>query len=326
MYRGSRKSLTLYELAGQDYRSNMQEKPQPRDLRTLVHQLRTSENPYVALLREAAWVLGVVGGIALILFLFAGTWPAAVTIESTSMVPHMNVGDLVIVMEKDRFGGLQTWTDGKASGRMKYGDYGDVIIYRPNGAGTVHPIIHRAMTEIGAGKPVPIFANPYRGQVTPLEYRPLTVSNMSVGGYAVLYNGTLNASWNITADRSAIGIRSAIGQYIIPSEFQAPGAGYVWESAAPSPHAGYITKGDNNGLSDQATAYQGLGQLEPVKEEWVVGKALFVVPLIGYLPLHIVEVAIVVFGLMILYELYQRRKSNAGKPGQGRPPGRKRKD
>ncbi|MCK7507936.1 MAG: S26 family signal peptidase [Desulfobacterales bacterium] len=48
------------------------------------------------------WVVAVVGCIALALFLICGTWPAVVTIESESMVPNMNVGDLVVVVQKDR--------------------------------------------------------------------------------------------------------------------------------------------------------------------------------------------------------------------------------
>jgi signal peptidase len=54
--------------------------------------------------------------------------------------------------------------------------------------------------------------------------------------------------------------------------------------------------------------------IEPVKEEWIVGKALFSVPLVGYLPLHILEVTIVIVCLMVIHELYLRsRQENQGK-------------
>ena len=103
------------------------------------------------------------------------------------MIPNMNIGDLVVVVQKDRFGELQTWDDGKVSGYKKFGDYGDVIIYRPNGITDMwasvgllplskqHPIIHRAMTWTEAGEPVPLYINIYRGSVTPTGYLPLTV-------------------------------------------------------------------------------------------------------------------------------------------------------
>ncbi|HOI14555.1 MAG TPA: S26 family signal peptidase, partial [Methanoculleus sp.] len=51
---------------------------------------RESDHPVISLARDLLWVVAVVGGIALLLYLFAGTWPAVVTIESESMVPNMN--------------------------------------------------------------------------------------------------------------------------------------------------------------------------------------------------------------------------------------------
>ncbi|MDD1674538.1 MAG: S26 family signal peptidase, partial [Methanomicrobiales archaeon] len=84
--------------------------------------LRRSTNPWVVLLRDMLWVVGVVGGIALSIFLICGTWPALVAVESESMVPHMNVGDLIVVVEKDRFGVLQTREEGNLTGHSSFGD------------------------------------------------------------------------------------------------------------------------------------------------------------------------------------------------------------
>ncbi len=91
----------------------MAENNKKRDIRTLVSQFRTSDHWAVSLARDLLWIVAVVGGIALALFLICGTWPAVVTIESQSMVPHMNVGDLVIVVQKDRYGSFETWVEGK---------------------------------------------------------------------------------------------------------------------------------------------------------------------------------------------------------------------
>ncbi|MDN5341082.1 MAG: signal peptidase, partial [Euryarchaeota archaeon] len=77
-----------------------------------IRAFRESDRPVVSLARDLLWVAAVVGGIALALFLFSGTWPAVVTIESESMVPNMNVGDLVLVVDEDRFGPLTTWAEG----------------------------------------------------------------------------------------------------------------------------------------------------------------------------------------------------------------------
>ncbi|MFA6333311.1 MAG: S26 family signal peptidase, partial [Methanoregula sp.] len=192
----------------------MADKDTPRDIRTLFAQFRTSEHWAVSLARDLLWVVGVVGAIALALFLICGTWPAVVTIESGSMIPNMNIGDLVVVVQQDRYGDLMTWEEGKAANVSKFNSYGDVIIYKPNGMSSVHPIIHRAMV--------------YATNTTPLT---------EIRGNQLKMNYTVA-------------------------------------------HDGYITWGDNNPAPDQFVSYKGIGTPEPVKDEWIVGKALFTVPLV----------------------------------------------
>ena len=41
-----------------------------------------------------------------------------------------------------------------------------------------------------------------------------------------------------------------------------------------------------------------LGVIQPVKPEWIVGKALFAIPLLGYIPLNILPVLIIVILMM----------------------------
>jgi len=234
----------------------MAENNDKKDIRTLVAQFRESDHWAVSLARDILWVVTVVGAVALALYLICGTWPAVVTIESESMVPHMNVGDLVVVVQKDRYGTFETWTDGRASGILKFEDYGDVIIYKPNGLTSVHPIIHRAIQYVEPG----------------------IVTQMKGKNLSVTYT---------------------------------------------APHSGYVTWGDNNRNPDQLAIYPGIGQIEPVKDEWIIGKALFSIPLVGYLPLHIIEVTIIIVVIMILYEMYQRSKEN--KPESQRKKNRKQK-
>lgn len=263
----------------------------------LLQKFLKSSNPWVSLARELAWVATVVGGIAIALFLVSGTWPAVVTIESESMVPHMNVGDLVFVVSADRFGELQTWTTGKETGYQKFGDYGDILIYRPNDAPNppvyipfvtrgVHPIIHRAMEKVGEGEYIPKYYNIYRGQATPKTYITATIQNNSL----ILGDGTVVTPQN--AD---------------------PQVGYVVMTGIKSPHAGYITKGDNNLVSDQAGYLSSVSGevIMPVRDDWIVGKALFAIPLLGYLPLNIVPVAVILIILMILWEYHSKKKENS---------------
>ncbi|MDO5843901.1 MAG: S26 family signal peptidase [Methanocorpusculum sp.] len=68
-------------------------------------------------------------------------------------------------------------------------------------------------------------------------------------------------------------------------------------------HAGYITKGDNNPIIDQMGTHQVYGRLQPVKEEWIIGKAVFAIPMAGWIPLHIWQSILVVIGILIVYEL-----------------------
>lgn len=306
----------------------MADTPPSRDIRSFFTQFRTSEHWAVSLARDILWVVCVVGGIAIALYLICGTWPAVVTIESGSMIPHMNIGDLVVVVEKDRFGTLQTWDDGNVSGYKKFGDYGDVVIYRPNGytdfwasigilpLSKQHPIIHRAMTWTEAGSPVPLYINLYRGSVTPYGYLPLTVSGTTANGYRVFSNAALPE--NYTRSPADITMTNTpFGNFVLPAGTFVKNAGYVWNTGNTTDHGGYITKGDNNNFSDQGSlGFTTTGVVEPVKKEWVVGKALFAIPYVGLLPLNIVPVIIIVLILMGLHELYLRRKEENEKASQ----------
>jgi len=295
----------------------------PLDIRTMIARFRTSEHWAVSLARDILWMVAVVGGIALALYLICGTWPAVVAIESGSMTPHMNVGDLVIVVAPDRFGALQTWEQGNASGYRKYEDYGDVIIYRPNGItdfwasigvlplSKQHPIIHRAMTWVDAGEPFPLYLNIYRGNATPTAYVPLAISNTTITGYRTLYPAGASPPDNLTTGARDIPIRLPAERVVLPSVFNMPGAGYILDTGTTTSHGGYISKGDNNPASDQGyLSVRGAGEIEPTEKEWVIGKALFTIPLVGLLPLHIVEVIIVIVVIMVIHELYLRRKTS----------------
>ncbi|MDV0441004.1 hypothetical protein McpAg1_01830 [Methanocorpusculaceae archaeon Ag1] len=201
---------------------------------SLLEKLK-SDDPKISLVRDILSVIIIVAVIGAVLFGVSGTWPAIVAVESGSMVPNMNVGDLIFVVEENRFGPLMTSLEAQAANVTSFGGYGDVIIYQPNGNSQVTPIIHRALGEIN--------------ESTALE--------------AGLANG------------------------------------------------GYITKGDHNPTIDQGNIFTSVGMMQPVKDEWVVGKALFAIPLVGYLPLHIWEFAVVVIIILIAWELYSRRKEKA---------------
>ena len=53
----------------------------------------------------------------------------------------------------------------------------------------------------------------------------------------------------------------------------------MWIGSVPAPCDGFVTKGDNNYLYDQAS---GICPNTPVQDEWVLGVARFSIPYLGY--------------------------------------------
>lgn len=163
-----------------------------------------SDSLWAGLFRDVIFVIAVVAIFASVSQVVFGLWTPMVAVESESMVPHIQIGD-IIFMESFERTGIITQKDGKQSGYTSFDDYGDVILYKPFG-GDRTPIIHRAMYYVEKGEP-------------------------------------------------------------------------MWNGGPPSPHAGYITKGDNNPSYDQKGS---ISYLQPVKKEWIIGVARFSrVPILG---------------------------------------------
>ena len=96
--------------------------------------------------------------VGVLLFAVSGVWPPMVAIESGSMTPHMQTGDLVFVMDEKRFpgeGAHKGVVTARAGGDVEYRKFdrpGDVIVYTPNGNTDRTPIIHRAMFWVEEGE------------------------------------------------------------------------------------------------------------------------------------------------------------------------------
>jgi len=99
---------------------------------------------------------GAVILVGLLLFTVSGVWPPLVAIESPSMDPNIEKGDLVFVMEEERFAGANAEegvvTAQAADGYVKFHQPGDVIVYEPDGSDRRTPIIHRAMFYVEDGE------------------------------------------------------------------------------------------------------------------------------------------------------------------------------
>ncbi len=96
-----------------------------------------------------AFVLAMTGA----LYLYAGVWPPMVSVEGTSMYPHLRAGDLVVLRGLDRVAVTPGCEAINTSYRM-FGGYGDVIVYSPGGNRSRVPVIHRAMYWVNEGEPM----------------------------------------------------------------------------------------------------------------------------------------------------------------------------
>lgn len=98
-----------------------------------------------------------------------------------------------------------------------------------------------------------------------------------------------------------------------------------WGFTGDAAHAGIITKGDHNKYPDGEPAYDqdkhsgigskyGISWLEPVKDEWIVGKAIFAIPFIGWIPLNLLYSILIAIGIIIVVEIIMKivsKKKNA---------------
>jgi signal peptidase I len=104
-------------------------------------------------LKDLVLTLALVVVLCGALFLYAGVWPPLVSVEGTSMYPHMQDGDLVILRGLDRVP-VNASYDAVNENYKKFNGYGDVIVYSPMGNKTRVPVIHRAIYWVNQGQPM----------------------------------------------------------------------------------------------------------------------------------------------------------------------------
>jgi signal peptidase len=137
------------------------------ELKDRIKYFKESDNFFVGLLRDLLFVLIVVVIFSSISYVAMGRFSPMVAVESGSMKPHIQIGDIIFVESADRTK-IITYNEGKETNYSTFNEYGDVILYKPRGIDGVTPIIHRAMYYVNAGDPMwpegP--AAPFSGYIT----------------------------------------------------------------------------------------------------------------------------------------------------------------
>lgn len=131
----------------------------PDGIRGIVHTLRTAGGT-IGVVREVLSTAALVLLIGGLLFAVSGVWPPMVAIKSGSMEPHMSQGDLVFIVDDERLAadgsvdgtGVVPHDVATETGHQKFGDDGDVIVFRPDNRTNTDPIIHRAKFYVEEGE------------------------------------------------------------------------------------------------------------------------------------------------------------------------------
>ncbi|MEM0466141.1 MAG: S26 family signal peptidase [Candidatus Thermoplasmatota archaeon] len=215
-----------------------------------------SEDNKISLVRDVLVALFAVFVVLVILWTYTGQWFSApmVAIESGSMehpnppfgrLGTIDAGDMVLVQKVSTrtdviphggpYGGAQA-----ENGWQSYGDYGDVIIYKPDGRDDVSQIIHRCMCWVD------VYSNGVETRYTIREYGIFNETSLTIPELG-LYNKQPNPAWT---------------------------------------HSGFLTKGDNNNVIDQVTTICR----QPVKVEWISGKARLEIPWLGTINLFFEDI------------------------------------
>jgi len=219
--------------------------------------------PLVAL---AVIVLLLVG-----LFAYTQNWPPVYVVESDSMqhgstdlLGLINTGDLVLA-QKVSTDSIVPYVVGLTTGYSTYGEYGDVILYHPNGAGTT-PIIHRAILYLEWDSASATYSAP--------DLSGLPCGNAPNAVYAT--PGTDPGSSHPNCGTT--GLTGTLDLYRIG--WMSVNISVSLTSTGLGGHSGFLTMGDNNALPDQygssAIALSGL-----VEPGWVIGVARGMIPWFG---------------------------------------------
>ncbi len=229
---------------------------------------------------EPLVALAIVVVLLVGLYAYTQNWPPVYVVQSSSMqhgssdvLGIINTGDLVLA-QKVPNGTIVPYVVGMGEGYSTYGEYGDVLLYQPNG-GSGTPIIHRAILFL--------VWNPASRSYSAPDLEGLPCGNSSRAVYATPGTPGECRTTDLTGtlDLYRIGWMSVN----VSLNLAAPALGE---------HSGFLTMGDNNyvctgpgiciGEPDQGGATVPVISTL-VEPGWVVGVARGMIPWFGALKL-----------------------------------------
>lgn len=133
-----------------------------REDESFLKRFRTAERGPLFVVREVTTSVLLVAGIGVLLFAISGVWPPMVAVESGSMDPHMQKGDLVFVTEPGRFApdgavgdtGVVPYQKAVDQEYRTFDSYGSVVVYQTpqRSAQGKAPVIHRVHFRVEEGE------------------------------------------------------------------------------------------------------------------------------------------------------------------------------
>ncbi|WP_302083165.1 S26 family signal peptidase [Salinibaculum rarum] len=123
-----------------------------------INEFRTSDDLFAVVITDAIRIGVTVAVLAAVLYGVTGVWPPFAAVESGSMQPTLERGDLVITVDEEKSApsaahgdtGVVTARAGERADYRTFGGPGNVILYSANGTGQT--IIHRARFWVAEGE------------------------------------------------------------------------------------------------------------------------------------------------------------------------------
>ncbi len=203
------------------------------------------------------------------LWFYTDNWPPLAIVESKSMmhgadsaIGTMDTGDIVLIKSVSNRHDIKTYIEGQKSNYMTYDSYGDVIAFNKNGDSST-ALIHRAVVWI--------------------EYNASGHNNDSAlygfGSFDIPSMGLYDVTQVKLKDYDPGHITLYLDLKTIL---------YNFKNYNRKPHGGFLTKGDNNLEIDQFSLFTDSSgrPLEPIVNDWIIGKAEGEVPWFGLISLY----------------------------------------